>query len=70
MSAVRIHILRPSGVDIWLEGSSLDIADAQIKHLWATGYRPVSTGASEWLKGPDGSPLGPTHNVVMQKRER
>jgi hypothetical protein len=66
--AVRVHILHPSGVDVWLECASLDVANSQIKRLLAAGYRPVST-TGEWPKGPDGkSPLCPKHNAIMTER--
>ena len=74
MSDVRVHILHPSGVDVWLDFASLDVTDSMIKRMLASGYRPVSNGAGgsngECPKGPDGSPLCLKHNPVMEKRER
>jgi hypothetical protein len=73
--SVRVHILHPSGVAIWLECVSLDAADVMIKHMLASGYRPVPVagggGSAEWPKGPDGrSPLCPRHGAIMTERQK
>ena len=65
---IQIRCQHSSGFEVRIECDSLDEAEALMAVLVKKGYRSVNA-TNEWPKGPDGSPLYPKHNAVMQKRQ-
>jgi hypothetical protein len=70
MSALlTLTALHPSGFEVCLQVSSLEVLDATITDLMQRGYTPARSGDA-WRRTPAGEPICPKHQVVMRLRSK
>lgn len=74
MPPVKVHMLTESGVDVYLDFASLEVAKSTIDRLLQEGYKPVSPPSANGHAATGHlEPTGPTcpkHGIPLQRRSK